>query len=702
MFNKTTILTLILTAFFWSNALISQHNQDNLDYCHTDEMVDKLKNHDPEAYSKYIESRKGLEEFTVEFIKNNYNKDERSDNYIIPTVFHIVHTNGVENISNAQVFDAMRIMNEDFNKLNEDWVNSHEEFVDIVGDAGVEFRLAQKDPNGDCHTGITRTYSESTHDGGWGNSQLSDIQNEHGNWPGNMYMNIIVVANAGGAAGYTTLPNWNTNMSNGIYILHNYVGSIGTGNATRSRALTHEVGHWLNLLHPWGGSNTPGEPDNCDIDDGVADTPNTIGWTTCNVNGESCGSLDNVQNFMEYSYCSTMYTEGQVARMVAALNSTTGGRSNLWSQSNLEATGTGGDDISCMTFNADRRVVCEGREVSFSTSLHGLTSMTDFEWTMIGANPVTSNDNNPVVTYEEPGIYSVTLEPLAGGDPLVLEDYIVVLPSPGEASYLIEDFESVNDVVESNNVFVSGDSYGMDTWEITLDVGFESDKSIYLDNFNLNAGERHEFITNTVDVSGEDAAVLSFDLSYARRSTDNQDELRIYFSNNCGNSWVSGSQLQYTAQGVPNDLNTANIETGEFVPQNNNQWENILINIPSSFLVSDFKVKFEFRTGGGNNVYIDNINITNPDVLSTDDIKSVSDIRVFPNPANNQINFDFDNVKVDNITIYDMTGRIVESVGVNSSMTQVNVSSYESGIYIYQLKDNSGNIIKTDKISVLK
>ena len=41
----------------------------------------------------------------------------------IPVVFHIIHNNGPENISDEQVEDAVRVLNDDFNKLNDDWDN---------------------------------------------------------------------------------------------------------------------------------------------------------------------------------------------------------------------------------------------------------------------------------------------------------------------------------------------------------------------------------------------------------------------------------------------------------------------------------------------------------------------------------------------------------------------------------------------------
>jgi hypothetical protein len=241
-----------------------------------------------------------------------------------------------------------------------------EEFLSIVADAEIEFRLARKDANGNCTKGITRTFSTATF-GGSEDDRISAVQSEHGNWPGNRYLNVFVAADIGGAAGYTYRPStWRTGMNNGIHVLHTYVGSIGTSSTQRSRTMTHEVGHWVNLPHTWGNSNNPGLSTNCNDDDGVTDTPNTIGWTTCNRSGESCGSLDNVENYMEYSYCSKMFTNGLRTRMRAALNSNTGGRSTVISAANLTFTGVNQPDVFCKAdFRANVTEVCAGESIDF-------------------------------------------------------------------------------------------------------------------------------------------------------------------------------------------------------------------------------------------------------------------------------------------------------------------------------------------------
>ena len=199
-------------------------------------------------------------------------------------------------------------------------------FEDIIGDVQMQFKLARKDPNGVCHSGINRIVSSETYVGEEDMKLL--IQ-----WPRNKYLNVWVCADASGAAGYSLYPgsvNGSDNSAmDGIVIQASYTGSIGTSNNFRSRVLSHEIGHWLNLRHLWGNSNSPGEEDNCDNDDNVSDTPNSKGWTVCNLEGISCGSLDNVQNYMEYAYCGRMFTEGQKTRLRTAALSSVAQRNQL-------------------------------------------------------------------------------------------------------------------------------------------------------------------------------------------------------------------------------------------------------------------------------------------------------------------------------------------------------------------------------------
>ena len=245
---------------------------------------------------------------------------------------------------------------------------------------------------------------DRTYDGSSGNAQKNAVKNGNdvfqGEWPGDEYLNVFVCADIGGAAGYTYTPsNWiGSGMGNGIWILHNYVGSIGTSGLYSSRTMTHETGHWLNLEHPWGGNNNPGNVSSCSTDDGVSDTPNTIGVTSCNLNEATCGPRANVENYMDYSYCSKMFTPGQVTRMRNAINSNIANRDNLITPSNLLNTGADGNLYLCKAdFEADRTSICAGQTIQFTDLSFNVVN--GWTWTFQGGTPATSSTQNPCLLY---------------------------------------------------------------------------------------------------------------------------------------------------------------------------------------------------------------------------------------------------------------------------------------------------------------
>ncbi len=85
------------------------------------------------------------------------------------------------------------------------------------------------------------------------------------------------------------------------------------------RTLTHEIGHYLNIFHIWGGGMG-----DCNEDDVVEDTPfQEWAYIAQCPTGilSSCGSPDMYMNFMDYTddACLAMFTEGQKLRMLATL-----------------------------------------------------------------------------------------------------------------------------------------------------------------------------------------------------------------------------------------------------------------------------------------------------------------------------------------------------------------------------------------------
>ncbi|HRH39658.1 MAG TPA: M43 family zinc metalloprotease, partial [Flavobacteriales bacterium] len=375
----------------------------------------------------------------------------------------------------------------------------------------------------------------------------------------------------------------NNPSADGIVVLHDYVGSIGTSAPYHSRTLTHEIGHWINLRHCWGNSNTPGDAANCDTDDNVDDTPNTIGWTNCVLSGATCGSpLDNVENYMEYSYCSKMFTEGQKARMLAALNSSTSQRNQLWSASNLTATGVSGAPVLCAAeFTNTANIVCVGSTVTFNdASYHGVTSRS---WSFPGGSPATSTDSDPVVTYDQPGSYSVQLTVSDGFTTLTSTQntQIVVMDNPGATPPVQEGFESITNLNGPEWYSVNPDADN--TFTVSGSAAYSGSKCSRILNSSAMTGLGDELLSRSVDMSQAGGIVLSFRYAYARRNSTSDDVLSVYVSNNCGATWSLRKIMRGTTT-----LPTAPISTGNFVPNGQGQWGYAeVVNISEAYHVPD-------------------------------------------------------------------------------------------------------------------
>ena len=553
----------------------------------------------PHLAAKMLQTEKELEAFTQSYMASEAVGASRADfDYIIPVVFHVLHEGGSENVSDAVIHDAMRILNEDFQMKNDDISGVVSAFKGITGNARIEFRLARKDPQGNNTTGIDRIYTNRTNNAG--ESSKLNV------WPRNTYMNVWVAKSIGsGAAGYTFLPSgahWRPSQD-GIILLSTYFGEIRTGSARRSRTLTHEVGHWLNLPHVWGGSNNPALSQNCQYDDGVFDTPNTIGWRSCNPSGVTCGSLDNVQNYMDYSYCSLMFTAGQASRMRASLHSRTAQRNELVSLANNKKAGV--LDIQVVQIEADKRSVCTGDEVQFEdVSFYDVVA---WNWEFEGANIKSSTLKNPKVRYDKPGNYNVKLTVnQLGGQQLTktFVSYVRVNRSVGKWLPYAENFEEP--IAEPYNIWVS-ENEANDQVQWVIDrggKGYSGPGFLRLDNFSNLYKQKEAIVSPTVDISNIKNPVLNFYVATANKSQSSSDYIHVYTSNDCGQTWdiKYSSSLSILANGK--SMSTA------FFPSSPGDWVKVSVNtLTLNDKVQNLMFKFEVTNGLGNNIFIDDINV---------------------------------------------------------------------------------------------
>jgi PKD repeat protein len=303
-----------------------------------------------------------------------------------------------------------------------------------------------------------------------------------------------------------------------------------------SRTLTHEAGHWLNLSHVWGGNNNPGNASSCSTDDGVSDTPTSIGSTSCTLNSNSCDQdnaywngkdmKDNVENFMDYSYCSKMFSKGQASRMRTALTSNNAGRNNLWTTDNLNETGAL-DKLYAASFYTDKTIVCVGDEIEFKDGSYN--TVTGWTWEIVGATPSSSTDQNPVFVFNTPGVYTVKLTATDGTASLseTKTNYIQVLPAAITLPYL-ESFEGYTDLPSSGKWFTTNEDDN-NTFELETTTALSGTKCVKLANFGQTGQNTDVLLSSAVDLTSlasTDQATLSFRYSYKKRTSSDQDRLK--------------------------------------------------------------------------------------------------------------------------------------------------------------------------------
>lgn len=680
---------------------------ENIEYCQTHlKMNEYLK--DPKNLKDYLAYEAEIDRIVYNFEHEKKGSGtEKSTVYKIPLVFHVLHNNGVENISREQILDELAILNRDYRKLNSDVNNVVTEFQGKQADIEIEFVLATRDPIGNPFGGITRTVDALTNDGSNGSAQSNAVRTKNdtyqGDWPGNQYINIFVCKNVGStAAGYTTKPSNDLSMDNGIWALHNYVGSIGTSSINTSRTLTHEIGHWLNLSHTWGNTNAPGVA--CG-DDGVNDTPRTKGYLSCDLNNSAIctvGIKENIENYMEYSYCTKMFTEGQKTRMRAALTNSWGGRNNIWTSSNLDAVAP----LTIANITADKTVICVGQQVTLSDNSY--SQATSWSWTTTGGTPATSNLKNPTIVYNTPGYYPVNLTSSVNGTSVSDSKikYIQVVPSSTSFPYY-ESFTYYNQLFDINR-WSRYDQGGNRPFEICTEAGFSDGKCVKLANFDevlpSTLDELNSEIIDLSKLSVNDPLTLTFKYSYRKKADANYEALKIAVSTDCGTSWLIRNAI------TGNYLSSI-ITTEPWVPKSQSDWTTVHVTqITSQFYNSNFRFKFQFTGNGGNNLYLDDINLYNGTpsesiVLGINETPiEIDDFKIFPNPTEGELNVHF-SIPTDKevyLNIQDVTGKTIQTQKINgingSNLVLLNTQSLAPGIYL--LKTQMGNIQKVSPFIV--
>ena len=308
--------------------------------CASNEYEEYLRLQNPK-----LESREQFENWMASKISDAnaiQNVSSQSGGIIyIPVVVHVIHNGdayGVsENITDEQVQSQITVMTQDFRKM----VGTRGFNTNAVGaDVQIEFVLAKEDPNGNPTNGINRV---NLCQASWSTTDINGIVKPQTIWDPTQYMNMWSVNFTDGSLlGYAQFPssstlnglNANGGAANtdGVVAGFRFFGSsdITTGTFSspydKGRTMTHEVGHFLGLIHIWGDNNTCPTTNTDQDKDFCADTPAASASNSgCPTNANSCPSNpgnDMVQNYMDYTNdaCMNIFTNDQKLRMTTVMN----------------------------------------------------------------------------------------------------------------------------------------------------------------------------------------------------------------------------------------------------------------------------------------------------------------------------------------------------------------------------------------------
>lgn len=316
---------------------LATHAQQSIQKCATVDVVNHWEAQSP-GYKQRVADAFNATKQMAEANKASRAADDTI--YVVQCVVHVVYTSASENIPDSVIHSQIRVLNEDYRRLNADTVRTRQVFADIVGDSKIQFELATVDPNGNPTTGITRAQGNPT--GFLGFTPFQDEVKTAATggvdaWPTDRYLNIWVcnIMNGFGILGYAFPPtgavNWpvgsETDSIHQGVVLHfpvvgdNFSAPIDA-TVTKGRSAVHEIGHFLGLRHIWGDGD-------CTEDDGLEDTPDAIdaNQQTCDTTLNTCSETggieypDMIENYMDYSddRCLNAFTHDQIAIMRGTL-----------------------------------------------------------------------------------------------------------------------------------------------------------------------------------------------------------------------------------------------------------------------------------------------------------------------------------------------------------------------------------------------
>lgn len=518
-----------------SESIITASETVLSNFCAHDALLEKKLQKDPGFKDKHLAFEKQM----YDHLNNNIGGTEAD--YTLPIVVHIVHQNGVENISDAQILQAVDDLNDAFEN-----VGYYDQGTGV--NTQIEFCLATQDPDGNPTDGITRDANVLT-------DMILETQDialkDLNRWDPLRYINIWVVREisslsfGSGVAGYAYFPSSHGQPEDGIVVEAQRFGDTQSNSAVH----VHEMGHYLGLYHTFQG----GCPNNDCLADGdrVCDTPpdQTTAAAPCSFPQNSCDTDvntadpnnplttdedDMIENYMDYGdlLCYSAFSAGQTERMTFTIDNI---RQTLLASNACQDPCTTSITAG---FTPSNTTIDIGGSLTFTNTS---TNATMYDWKVDGVS--ISNNTNTNYQFNTLGFFDVTLV-ATNADPNCVDSLTISIEvtCPVEASFIQDGFTlDIGETVNCTNTSVNATNYEwyVDGVMVSTNTDFSTSfsigglYSIYLVAYNSLCSDT-TLITNFVQVGDCDITI-----DYSPTNPNTCDDIQFTANTDCDyQSWL--------------------------------------------------------------------------------------------------------------------------------------------------------------------
>ncbi len=282
----------------------------------------------------------------------------------------------------------------------------------------------------------------------------------------------------------------------------------------------------------------------------------------------------------------------------------------------------------------------------------------------------------------------------------VTSTYFFVENTTGRALPFSTSFEATDTAYYSSNS--NNDGYTWKNWyNTTTPLGHSGTHAMGAElGFFPAANTNNVFALPELVISNPAKTKMTFWEAYSMINTSSSDALDVVYSTNCGSTWTSIWNMSGSAMStLPTNSTTLQVPSSA----SNYALRTVsLSSVPSGTVMIGFK----YTHGGGNSMWLDDVNFINTTEVNVTAAAS-EDIRIFPNPSKDEatLSFNLTNNSDVHIQIVDGLGRIValvanEKMDAGAHNFSINTTALASGVYNVVIHTESGN--NMERLTVIK